>query len=186
LILPWALVLGCARPGLPKPEADAAGPTDSTLVSITAFDCMKHEVFPGEAPPRGPIPAGAGIRAWKGGGPYGASWNVSQLRCFVAAAPRCSRGRVMFTLRVGQQVVAEEAAAISAGRADFEAVLRMGAWQRGLDDPAVSADKLPFRTGIFRAQAVLDCDAPRAGLSDHGYAAVTSETHFVAGFASGE
>ena len=46
---------------------------------------------------------------------------------------------------------------------------------------------LPYRTGVFRAVAAVDCSAPtQANLKISGYKDVTDEDAFVAGFASGE
>ncbi|HET6281946.1 MAG TPA: hypothetical protein VFH73_13310 [Polyangia bacterium] len=195
-----ALALGCARsvPATPgpadarlaaRPAADASAPSGQpALVKIAAFDCEKYEVFPNEAPPKGLIAPGASIRAWKGGGPYGANWNVEELRCVARASTPCVEGKVLFTLRVGQHVVAERETAVSKGAAEFEVVLPSPIWERGYDSPPkAEALKLPFKTAGFRVQVALDCEAPtKASLRDWNYRFVVADEAFVAGFASGE
>jgi hypothetical protein len=201
-LVAWAaLALGCARPApATAPAVDArptarGGPSDAApapgepkFVTIESFDCAKHEVFPGEPPPKGLIPAGAGIRAWKAGGPYGANWNVDELRCAVRASTPCTRGKAALTLRVGQQIVAEREVAVTAGAADFETVIPAARWERGYDSaPRTPPFKLPFRTAVFRAQVAIDCQAPtKASLRDWRYPSVVAEETFVAGFAQGE
>jgi hypothetical protein len=184
LLLSVAL-LGCAHASAP---AEAHPPPDEALVRIAAFDCEKHEGFPGEAPAHGPIRPGAGIRAWKAGGPQGANWNVMDLRCTARATAACSQGEVRFTLRVGQQVAAERRVPLVQGTADLEVVVPVASWERGYDSPAKDEDsRLPFRTAVFRVQAALACEAPeRASLRDWSYRFVAADDAFVAGFASGE
>src|SRR5437667_3659 len=133
-LLSAAVVLGCAR-SVPsastpadarpiadaKPAADASAPSGPPpLIRIAAFDCEKYDLLPNETPPKGLIAPGAGIRAWNGGGPYGANWNVEELRCAVRASTPCTQGKVLFTLRVGPLIVAEREARVSNGAADFE------------------------------------------------------------------
>jgi hypothetical protein len=196
-----ALVVGCARPAPPSRStvsdarpavrltADAAiAPGEPNFVRIAAFDCTKREVFPGEAPPKGPIPVNAGIRSWHGGGPNGANWNVQDLRCFVRATTTCTQGKALLTLRVRQQTVAERDAPVSGGAAEFEVVVPEAAWERGYDTaPKAAALKVPFKTAAFRAQVALDCQAPvKANPGSWRFNSVAAEDAFVAGFASGE
>jgi hypothetical protein len=193
-----ALLVGCRRPGTSPadagltPRASDSGvrvsPEEPVLVKIEAFDCARHDEFPGEPPASGPISAGAGIRAWRGGGPYGSNWNVDQLRCVVRATAPCTQGRMILVLRVGQRTVAEREAALSRGATRFEVVVPAVEWERGYDSPpGAPALALPFRTAAFRAQVVLECEAPtRAGPRDSRYPTITTEETFVAGFASGE
>jgi hypothetical protein len=175
------LILGCAH--------EAASSEPPPLVKVAAFDCEKYDLLPNETPPKGLIAAGAGIRAWKAGGPSGAGWNVDKLRCAARASTPCTRGKVLFTLRVGANVVAEKEIPVSNGAADLEVVLSPAAWERGYDGPSKSAAALalPFQTAGFRVQAVLDCESPtRASLRDWSYRFVAADDAFVAGFASGE
>ena len=58
------------------PHAQETSSNEPVLVKIESFDCAKYDLFPGEAPPKGIIGSEGGIRAWHGGGPNGASWNV--------------------------------------------------------------------------------------------------------------
>jgi hypothetical protein len=158
------------------------------FVKVAAFDCAKYEVFPGERPPKGLIASQAGIRAWHGGGPNGANWNVQDLRCAVRATTTCTQGNAMLTLRVGQQTVAERVVVVADGAADFEVVLPEAAWERGYDNPAkMAALKLPFKTAAFRAQVAVECGAP-VEVKPHAwrFSSVASDDMFVAGFASGE
>ena len=192
-----ALVLGCARP-VPSTStpadanvaADASAPAgEPALVKVAAFDCEKYDLLPGDKPPKGPIAPGAGIRAWRGGGPYGANWNVEELRCATRASTPCTHGKVLFTLRVGPHIVAEREAPVLNGAADFEVVLPLTAWEHSYDSPPKAAAplKLPYKTVGFRMQAVLDCEAPtKASLRDWNYRFVVADDAFVAGFASGE
>jgi hypothetical protein len=194
-----ALALGCARsvPVTPAPaDARSAVPPaagdsardEPIFVKVAEFDCAKHDVFPGEPPPKGLIPARTGIRSWNGGGPNGANWNVQDLRCAIRIATTCSQGRIMLTLRVGQQIVAEREAAVSKGAADFEVLLPEATWERGYDSPPTAAAlELPFKTAAFRAQAALVCERPvKASPADWRFTSVATEETFVAGFASGE
>ena len=209
-VLLTVLALGCTRtapslsppldaraaepsPDAPKaatvPGPDAAGaPSDPVFIHVTVFDCMKHNVFPGEAPPTGPIPANASIRSWNGGGPNGANWNVQDLRCFVRAVTPCTRGKVILTLRVGHYTVAERVVAPSKGSADFELIVPEAAWERGYDSsPKAAPLKLPFKTAAFRAQVALVCEAPtKVQPADWRFTSAAAEDVFVAGFASGE
>jgi hypothetical protein len=198
VLLSTVMALGCGRTApATSPLVDAAPPSipeasvpagPSALVRIEAFDCEKHEVFPNEPPPKGLIAPAVGLRAWKGGGPYGATWNADALRCTARARTSCDRGKVLFTLRVGQYVVAEKEGTISKGVADVEVVLPAAIWERGYDSaPKADALRLPFKTAGFRAQAALDCDAPtKASLRDWNYRFVVADDAFVAGFANGE
>jgi hypothetical protein len=171
------------------PAGDASALAEPpALVKVAAFDCDKLNVLPGQVPPRGLVPPGTGIRAWKGGGPHGSNWNVEDLRCVARATTSCTRGKVLFTLRAGQQVLAEKEETVSDGAADFEAVTPAAAWERGHDSPArAKMLKVPFKTVAFRVQAVLVCEAPtKASLNDWNYRFVAADDAFVAGFASGE
>jgi hypothetical protein len=145
-------------------------------------------VFPGEAPPKGLIAANAGIRGWHGGGPNGANWNVQDLRCAVRATTTCTQGKVMLTLRVGQQTVAEREAPVAGGAVDFDLVVPEAAWERGYDSPPKPAAlKLPFKTAAFRAQVAVNCEAPEKVRPDRWrFSSVAADETFVAGFASGE
>lgn len=203
VLLLSAVALACARPAPStcppgeakpvaeaKPKADASSPPgDLPLVKIVAFDCEKYDVLPNEAPPKGVIAPGAGIRAWKGGGPFGANWNVEELRCAARASTPCARGSVSFTFRAGTHVVAERDVRVSDGSADVEIVLPSTAWESSYDSPAKAAAplRLPFKTAAFRVQAVLNCEAPtKASLRDWNYRFVAADDVFVAGFANGE
>jgi len=206
-----ALALGCTRPvpsarppadakpaAEAKPKSDAEAnpradtsppPGDLPLVKIVAFDCEKYDLLPNETPPKGLIAPGAGIRGWRGGGPFGARWNVEELRCVVRASTPCARGSVSFTFRAGTHVVAERKARVSNGTADVEIVAPSTAWERSYDSPAKAAAplRLPFKTATFRVQALLDCEAPtKASLRDWNYRYVAADDAFVAGFANGE
>src|SRR4051812_16328471 len=161
VLLLSVLALGCTRPVPPtsppadakpaaeaKPKADAEAnqkidasspPGDLPLVKIVAFDCEKYNVFPNEAPPKGVIAPGAGIRAWKGGGPFGANWNVEELRCAARASTPCARGSVSFTFRAAAHVIAERNVRLSDGTADVEIMFPSTAWERSYDNPAKGA-----------------------------------------------
>jgi hypothetical protein len=203
-LLAAALVFGCAKATPPAPMGPdarpaAIHPTDGTtppaqapaepvFVKVGAFECEKYDVFPGEAPPKGLIAPGTGIRAWHGGGPNGANWNVHDLRCTVRATTTCTQGRALLTLRVGQQTVAEREAPLFKGTADFELVVPEAVWEKGYDrPPKPAALKLPFKTAAFRAQVAVDCEAPEK-VSPHRwrFPSVAAEDAFLAGFASGE
>jgi hypothetical protein len=201
LLLSAVLALGCRRsvpatspPADAKPVAryavNATAPVGpSAMVKIAAFDCEKYDVLPNETPPKGLVAPGAGVRAWKGGGPYGSAWNVEDLRCAARATASCANGKVLFTLRAGQHVLAEKESPLVNGAADFEVVTPAAAWERGYDKPAKTmvALKLPFKTATLRVQAALDCGAPaKASLRDWNYRFVVADDVFVAGFASGE
>lgn len=181
-----AVVAPDARPSGAPDAAPAMG--EPVFVKVEAFDCEKFEVFPGEAPSKGPIPAKGGIRAWHGGGPNGANWNVQDLRCTVRATTSCTRGWAMLTLRVGQRTVAERQVAVSKGAAVFDLVVPEAAWEKGYDTPAKAAAlKLPFKTAAFRAQVAVACEAPEQIRPDRWrFPSIAAEDMFVAGFASGE
>jgi hypothetical protein len=203
-LLSVTVVLGCARPAPSRsttpdakpPAAEARPAADGStaggpppLIEIAAFDCEKYDVPPNQTPPKGLIAPRNAIRAWNAGGPQGANWNVDDLRCAVRASTPCTNGKVLFTFRVGQHIVAEREAPVSNGAADLELVLPSAAWERGYDSPAKAAApfKLPFKTAGFRVQAALDCEAPmKASLRDWSYRYVATDDAFVAGFASGE
>jgi hypothetical protein len=170
-------------------DASATPSAEPVFVKIAAFDCAKHDVFPGEPPAKGPIPSRTGIRAWNGGGPNGANWNVQDLRCAIRATTTCTQGKVMLTLRVGQHIVAERESPVSNGAAEFELVLPEAIWERGYDSApnAVPLKQLPFKTAAFRAQATVDCEAPvKANPGSWRFSSIAVEDSFVAGFASGE
>jgi hypothetical protein len=182
LVLATVLV-ACARTN----AVIAPNPSEPRFVKVEAFDCAKHDLFPGDPPPTGPIAPGSGIRSWHAGGPYGSNWNVGELRCTVRASAACSRGKVALTLRVGQRVVGERDVPIQSGFALFELLVPERAWEDGLDAASTGpVGKLPFQTASFRALVVLDCEAPTANLREWGYPSVTAEDAFVASFASGE
>jgi hypothetical protein len=168
----------------------AAVPKASSIVRIQAFDCERHEEFPGFAAPSGVIAPGNGIRGWAHGGPSGANWNVDELRCVVRAEAACTGGSIGALVRVGNALVAEQRVQLGpAGAAsDFVFRIPLKSWRSQLDQPARKmAAKQPFRTGVFRALVEVACELPRkASLVDERYTAVTAEDIFVAGFAWGE
>jgi len=160
-----------------------------TFVNISAFDCAKVEQFPGVPAIKGLVPPGAGIRGWDGGGPHGANWNATDLRCTIRATSPCTKGQVGIALRVGRAVIAERQAAFAAaGNIDAEIVVPFESWKRHLDEkPRSVATSLPVRTAVFRALVVVDCAAPtKASLAEWRYTSVAAEDSFVAGFAWGE
>src|SRR5204863_2035132 len=100
----------------------------------------------GDPPPSGLVAAGAGIRGWTNGGPSGAAWNVAELRCTARATSSCAKGKLLFTLRAGQQLLQESASPLVNGMADLSVVTPEAIWRRGFDKPgkAKSTFKLPF------------------------------------------
>jgi len=197
-----ALVLACgcprattvrptvdARQEAPTPlHAQATTSSEPVLVKIGSFDCAKYDVFPGEPPQKGIIRQEDGIRAWHGGGPNGANWNVEDLRCFIRATTPCAEGKVVFAVRVGQQDVAEREVAVSGGVAESEFVLPRATWEKGVDKSLAKAVPAPpYETATFRGEASIHCKAPmKADPKSSRFTSVVAEDLFVAGFASGE
>ena len=194
------LLLGCrASAAAPTPAGSAVQASDAgappvarraprPFIAIASFDCEKVIDLPGVAAPAGAIPAARGIRAWHGGGPGGANWNVTDLRCVVRIDTRCTAGKVGVALRVGQHVVGEKQVDVRTSPFDVELSVAQKQWQRALDQPTKrTAAGLPFRTGIFRAMAVTDCSAPEeVSIKSWAYLDAAADAAFVAGFASGE
>jgi hypothetical protein len=121
-----AVVLGCSqvpaqdsRPNTappdspvraaPKPIAQPSAPAivassePERSIQILAFDCYKPE----DTGAGRSVPTSSLVSQWQAGGPSGASWNVSDLRCYADLAAKCSRGEIDARLFVGERSVVE-------------------------------------------------------------------------------
>jgi hypothetical protein len=165
-----------------------AAPRPRPLVAIAAFDCEKVIDLPGVVAPSGLIPAAQGIRAWHGGATGGANWNVTDLRCVVAVDTTCTAGKLGVVLRVGQTVVAERQLDVGASLGSVELPVLEKQWRRGLDQPSKRVGVgLPYKTGVFRATAIVDCRTPdEINLRSSAYPEAAADAVFVTGFAWGE
>jgi hypothetical protein len=192
--------IGCSRPPasvgtapaaapLPAPSpaklaADAGGGAPSAApapdIRIDSFDCFKAGGSPEEVD-------WTPIGAWHGGGPGGASWNVTDLQCVGAVISTCRDGDVASELRIGRTLVARHTGTLgAAGRTEWRFKVRETQWAKNLDD-AHGAQRAPYRTAIFRLTSVLTCRKPyelSPGIGPR--AEFTADRTFLAGFASGE
>lgn len=183
-----------AAPGAARPPdggastAHASVASVASLVTVTGFDCEKPPAVPDPDAKHASFMLGEGIRAWRGGGPMGANWNVFDLRCVVRASTTCTKGKASLVLRVGQRVVAEREVALAGKPVAFDVDVAEKAWERGLDEAGKGPlRRQPYKTATFRAVVAIDCQGPaKASLRDSSYADVTAEDSFTAGFASGE
>lgn len=168
-------------PSLPK-LAPAAEPKTTRTVEITEFDCSKQEDFqPGASPQASQL-----LSRWRAGGPSGASWNATDLKCVTLVHAQCARGELRFELLIGQRAVAQNVLAINTPglqRAEFEVLERT--WRRELDAPRKPA--LPYRTALLTMRAEVNCQEPEVfSPATDRYLDVADVRTFVAGFASGE
>jgi hypothetical protein len=189
LVVVAACSISSAKTTAPPPDVGRVAPdaSERRLIRISAFDCEKHEVFPGVQPPKGPVSRSSGIRSWQGGGPGGANWNVEDLRCVVQLSSSCERGRADLVLRVGKTVVAQRPVEVKSGSLDVEVPLSLKTWKSQRDDLVKRlTSELPYRTAGFRAFVAVECAAPEASLKNSAYRDVSDDDAFVAGFANGE
>jgi hypothetical protein len=162
------------------PPVPAAPPTRS--VEITEFDCSKQEDSGADRQPQ----ASQLLSQWRAGGPSGASWNASDLKCYASVRAACASGRLRAQLLIGQREATERTLVITASgpqRVEFDVSER--SWRLGLDP--VRKPALPYRTALFTLRVEVTCQEPEA-FSPAGdrYVDVADVRSFVAGFASGE
>lgn len=137
-----------------------------------------------DADPDGGLPtAGSGIAAWSGGGPSGATWNATDLRCVVGVRSTCTSGTADIQVRIGKTLVAHRTVPLLAGSSAPAFAIAAALWRKNLDDGKAA----PVRTAVFRATALLTCTTPveiAPGLGPRREFA--ADRAFVAGFADGE
>ena len=149
---------------------------------MASFECVKPGVEPKQ-----PITPHHGVSGWRGGGPGGAAWNASELRCEAVIRTTCAKGSVQAEMRVGRRVVATHQRALKGQKTvTWTKTLPSALWEPHLDAPGPV--KPLYRTGVFRLMAWLECETPYevhpGGLESYGNAAAWRA--FVAGFAGGE
>jgi len=152
-------------------------------IAVDSFDCFKAE---DDATEDLPAVAGRGISAWNGGGPGGAVWNASELRCAATIRTTCEAGKVTIELRIGKATAATATVPIRGGKGDWRASLHHRQWEKNFDELS-SSKGVPYRTAIFRVTALLTCEGPYQvgpGIGPRGEFA--ADSMFVAGFAHGE
>ena len=141
---------------------NATGGRADPLLRVASFDCEKYPPLPGQPEPKGLVTPSSGIRAWNGGGPDGASWNVDDLRCTARIATICRAGTIAVTARVGRAIVGERVLSVSGSDAvDTELIIPAKTWRRHMDQMRRKTG-LPFTTAIFRLLAEVTCKSPEA------------------------
>jgi hypothetical protein len=157
-------------------------PKNVRSVEIIEFDCAKHEDYqPGVG-----VKVSQRLSQWRAGGPSGASWNASDLKCYSTVRAACSGGAMQFQLLIGQRVASEKTISITAAASQrIEIDVPESTWRRGLDVARKPA--LPYRTALFNLRVEVTCNEPEAfGPATERYADVADVRSFIAGFASGE
>lgn len=164
--------------------AAAGNAGQGRLIQISRFDC----VTPEEVTDENAFPWIKGISRWSGGGPSGATWNASELRCVVELQTDCARGQADIELRVAGAIVASKSATIHrAGTQQITFHLIARQWEKHFDQMSPVTKRFPYRTATFSASATASCSAPEAiGPSAGPRREFTDDQHFTAGFAKGE
>ena len=163
----------------PRPAAEQP-PTRG--VEITEFDCAKAEDFP----PGRQTGTPQRLSQWQAGGPSGASWNATNLKCFADVRAQCARGELRAQLLIGQRAAVGNTFAITvSGPQRIELDVPERTWRRELD--AARKPELPYRTALFTLRVEVSCQEPEAHdpVADR-YTDVADVRSFVGGFASGE
>jgi hypothetical protein len=179
------LLSACGQSQPPAASAQpAANPDPDRLVRISRFDCATSADVEDVAE----FPWSKGISLWSGGGPGGAAWNVSKLRCAVELQTTCARGAADIELRIGSAL--SEARQLKIEHAGIQHVtfdLAPERWEPHLDQESPLTQRFPYRTATFSASATASCEAPDAfGPSEGPRLEFADDRHFTAGFASGE
>ncbi len=176
-----------APPQTTRPESTpAAQPAanEDRLVRISRFDCAASSDLDEGAD----FPWSKGISLWSGGGPGGAAWNVSKLRCVVEYQTTCTRGEADAELRIGGALAEAKHSRIEqAGAQQFTFDLTPERWDQHLDQESPLTQRFSYRTATFSAAVTASCEAPEAfGPSEGPRLEFADDRHFTAGFASGE
>jgi hypothetical protein len=168
----------CASPPpttAPAPSTSAA--SASSDMRVAAFDCAKLDELPEKpgtscAPGKSTTPSG--LRTWHSGGPEGSAWNADALGCGADIEVPC-RGTLEVSVKVGRAELSHARLEHAADEVSCRIALPRKRWEAELD----RSGPLPYRTGVFRAEAWVECDDPPP-IFFH------AEDAFVAGFADGE
>lgn len=164
--------------------AQPAVAKDDRLIRISRFDCATEADLDGATD----FPWPQGISLWSAGGPGGAAWNVSRLRCAVELQTACARGAADIELRIGGALSEAKNAKIEhAGAQQITFDLAPDRWQQHFDQESPLTKRFPYRTATFSASVTASCEAPDAfGPSEGPRLEFADDRHFTAGFASGE
>jgi hypothetical protein len=170
--------------GQSQPPAAQPDVKDDRLIRISRFDCATSADLDGVAD----FPWSKGLSLWAGGGPGGAAWNVSALRCAVELQTTCTRGTADIELRIGGALSEARNAKIEhAGLQQVTFELAADRWEPHLDQESPLTQRFPYRTATFSASVTASCEAPEAfGPSEGPRLEFADDRHFTAGFASGE
>lgn len=157
---------------------------DYRLIHISRFDCATSA----DAEDATEFPWSKGISRWSGGGPGGAAWNVSKLRCAVELQTTCTTGTADIELRIGGALGDSRNARIKhAGPQEVIFELAPDRWEQNLDQKSSLTKRFPYRTATFSASVIASCQAPDVfGPSEGPRLEFADDRHFTAGFASGE
>jgi len=157
---------------------------EDRLVRISRFDCATEADLDSAAG----FPWAKGISLWASGGPGGAGWNVSKLRCAVELQTTCTQGVVDIELRIGGALADSGNAKIEhAGAQQVTFDLTPDRWEQHLDEESPLTQRFPYRTATFSASATASCEAPDVfGPSEGPRLEFADDRHFTAGFSSGE
>lgn len=154
------------------------------LIRITRFDCVKED----EAGNAAEFPWPQGISPWASGGPGGAVWNASGLRCAVAFETDCTQGEAHVELRIGGALIAAKRVPIAdAGARQAAFDLKPDRWEKHLDQIDAKTHRFPYRTATFSASVMASCQKPQEIVPGIGpRLEFADDRHFTAGFAKGE
>ena len=170
-------------PVSPATDPSPSAATDRRMVKIVTFDCIKAEDVEEGVQPADTMR----ISTWMAGGPGGATWNATDLSCFVDIETSCEQGQLLSTLRVGQRRVASQKTAIAkTGPLHIQLSASERAWTVGFDLDKTGRGR-PFRTAVFSLMIEVSCTKPVEVVpGDAIFGESADSSAFVAGFASGE
>jgi hypothetical protein len=154
------------------------------LIQISRFDCVTSD----DSTDAADFPWSKGISHWLGGGPGGAVWNISELRCAVEFQTSCAQGEADAELRIGGAISGSERAKIArAGIQQITFRLMAEHWEKHFDQGSPLTKRFPYQTTTFSASVTASCQAPQVfGPSMGPRLEFADDHHFTAGFAKGE